>query len=108
MARTSGYEPVEVGDTTFHELVAGGPELAARIERAAAHLAARGFGKGDVLAIKAPNSESWAEAALAAMTLGGAVTGIGATATDEEVERQLADSRAALLIDRFDELEPAG
>jgi acyl-CoA synthetase (AMP-forming)/AMP-acid ligase II len=36
------------------------------------------------------------------------VTGISPVATDEEVERQLADSGAALLIDRFDDLRPAG
>jgi acyl-CoA synthetase (AMP-forming)/AMP-acid ligase II len=110
---------------TFHELVAtvaarqperlaidglSYGELAARVERVAAVLAARGFGPGDVLAIKAPNAAPWAGVALAAMTAGGAVTGIGASATDEEVARQLADSGASLLVDGFDEslLEPAG
>jgi acyl-CoA synthetase (AMP-forming)/AMP-acid ligase II len=104
MVWTSRYEPVEAGGTTFPELVGDGPEIV----RAAGHLAARGFGKGDVLAIKAPNSAEWVGMALAAMRLGGAVTGISPVATDEEVERQLADSGAALLIDRFGDLEPAG
>jgi acyl-CoA synthetase (AMP-forming)/AMP-acid ligase II len=113
MVWTSRYEPVEVGDTTFHELIgavcARQPdrvaidgltygELAARVERVAALLTARGFGPGDVLAIKAPNMAPWAGVALAAMTLGGAVTGIGSTATRPEVERQLADSRASILV----------
>jgi acyl-CoA synthetase (AMP-forming)/AMP-acid ligase II len=116
MVRTSAYEPVETGDTTFHELAlaAGAPdrpaidgltygELAGRIERVGAALAARGFGPGDVLAIKSPNLAPWAGVALAAMTAGGAVTGISPVATADEVARQLADSGASLLIDRFDE-----
>ena len=115
---TSRYEPVEAGGSTFHELIAAVAarqpdrvaidgltygELAGRIERVAALLAARRFGPGDVLAIKAPNTAPWAGVALAAMTAGGAVTGIGPSATDEEVRRQLADSGASLLIDRFDD-----
>ena len=78
-------------------------ELAGRVERVSALLAERGFGPGDVLAIKAPNAAPWVGVALAAMTAGGAVTGIGPSATDEEVARQLEDSGASLLIDRFDE-----
>jgi acyl-CoA synthetase (AMP-forming)/AMP-acid ligase II len=77
-------------------------ELARRVERVGALLAERGFGPGNVLAIKAPNSAPWAGVALAAMTAGGAVTGIGPSATDDEVARQLEDSGASLLIDRFD------
>jgi acyl-CoA synthetase (AMP-forming)/AMP-acid ligase II len=118
MVWASRYAPVEAGGTTFHELISAVAarqpdrvaidgltygELARRVERVTALLAARGFGPGDVLAIQAPNMAPWAGVALAAMTAGGAVTGIGATATDEEVARQLADSGASLLIDRFDE-----
>ncbi|HEY6694650.1 MAG TPA: AMP-binding protein [Solirubrobacteraceae bacterium] len=78
---------------TFHELVhaAGGT-------RAEAALAARGFGEGDVLAIQMPNGPAWIEAALAAMRLGGAVTGVSLAATPGEVRGQLVDSGAALLM----------
>ena len=116
---TSRYAPVEVGGTTFHELVAatvarhgdrvafvdgaGGRELsyatlADRADRVAATLAASGFGAGDVLALQAPNMAPWAGIALGAMSLGGAVTGIPVTATADEVKRQMTDSRAALLV----------
>ena len=116
---TSRYEPVEVGGTTFHDLVAetaarhgdrvafvdgsGGRELtyatlADRADRVAATLAASGFGPGDVLALQAPNMAPWAGISLGAMSLGGAVTGVPVTATDEEVKRQTADSGAALLV----------
>jgi acyl-CoA synthetase (AMP-forming)/AMP-acid ligase II len=119
MVWTSRYEPVEVGGTTFHELVLataarhadrvafvdgpGGRELtyatlAERARRVAATLAAGGFRPGDVLALQAPNLAPWAGIALGAMSLGGAVTGIPTTATDEEVKRQMTDSGAALLI----------
>jgi acyl-CoA synthetase (AMP-forming)/AMP-acid ligase II len=113
MVWTSRYEPVEVGDTTFHELIAataarqpervaidglGYGELAQRVERVAATLAARGFGPGDVLAIQAPNMAPWAGVALAAMTAGGAVTGISPMATGDEVARQLGDSGASILV----------
>jgi acyl-CoA synthetase (AMP-forming)/AMP-acid ligase II len=116
---TSPYEPVEVAGTTFHELVLataarhgdrvafvdgpGGRELtyatlADRADRVAATLAAGGFGTGDVLALQAPNMAPWAGIALGAMSLGGAVTGIPMTATDDEVKRQMTDSGAALLV----------
>jgi acyl-CoA synthetase (AMP-forming)/AMP-acid ligase II len=116
---TSRYEPVEVGGTTFHELVFGtaarhrdrvafvdGPggreltygTLADRADRVAATLTASGFGAGDVLALQAPNMAPWAGIALGAMSLGGAVTGVPMTATDDEVKRQMKDAGAALLV----------
>jgi acyl-CoA synthetase (AMP-forming)/AMP-acid ligase II len=117
MPFTSSYEPVEAGGSTFHELVGATAarqpdrlaidgltygELSGRVERVAALLAARGFGPGDVLAIKAPNMAPWAGVALAAMSRGGAVTGISAAASRPEVERQLADSGASILITQDD------
>jgi len=116
---TSRYAPVEVGGTTFHDLVAASaarhgdhvafvsvPEgreltyatLAERADRVAATLAASGFAAGDVLALQAPNTAPWAGIALGAMSLGGAVTGVPMTATDEDVKRQMADSGAKLLV----------
>jgi acyl-CoA synthetase (AMP-forming)/AMP-acid ligase II len=114
---TSTYAPVPVGGVTFPDLVvdrgasvdgltlragaatnvlAGRATL--RVDLAADKLAARGFGAGDVLALQAPNSAEWVALALAAMRLGGAVTGVPVTATPQEVERQLIDSGAALLV----------
>ena len=119
MTWTSEYEPVEVGGTTFHELVGAtaarhgervavvdGPSgagvtystLLARPERVAATLAARGFGPGDVLAVQAPNIPPWAGIALGAMAAGGAVTGVSAVSTPGELERQLIDSGASQLV----------
>jgi acyl-CoA synthetase (AMP-forming)/AMP-acid ligase II len=85
------YEPVEVGGAPLHELVS--------VETGAmeAVLTARGFGRGDVLALQAPNSREWVATAFAALRLGGAVTGVSVVATPEEVERQLIDAGAALL-----------
>ncbi|HEY7077612.1 MAG TPA: AMP-binding protein, partial [Solirubrobacteraceae bacterium] len=76
---------------TFHDLIG----LNSRLE---ASLAARGFGAGDVLAVRLPNGREWIDAALGAMRLGGAVTGVSVVATDDEVRRQLVSSGAALLL----------
>jgi acyl-CoA synthetase (AMP-forming)/AMP-acid ligase II len=127
MVWTSRYAPVAVGGTTFHELVAaaaarhgdrvafvdgaGGPchreltyaTLMDRADRVAATLAAGGFGPGDVLALQAPNMAPWAGIALGVMSLGGAVTGVPMSATDDEVKRQMKDSGAALLVRDIDE-----
>jgi acyl-CoA synthetase (AMP-forming)/AMP-acid ligase II len=78
---------------TFHELIG----LESRLE---ATLAGRGFGAGDVLAVRLPNGPAWIDAALGAMRLGGVVTGVSVSATDDEVQRQLASSGAALLLTR--------
>jgi acyl-CoA synthetase (AMP-forming)/AMP-acid ligase II len=88
---TSHYEPVEVGGARFDDLV--------MVETGAteATLTAQGFGRGDVLALQAPNSPEWIATALGGLRLGGAVTGVSALATPAEVERQLLDSGAALL-----------
>src|SRR5829696_6482463 len=119
MLWASGYEAVEVEDTTLHRLVAetaGGMgespalidgstgyvvsygTLASRIERVAAGLAARGFGAGDVLALWAPNLPQWAGVALGAMVAGGTVTGINPAFTERELKGQIADSRASILV----------
>ena len=44
------------------------------VERVAAGLAARGFGRGDVLALSSPNLPEYALALYGAMAAGGAVT----------------------------------
>ncbi|MGZ8754476.1 MAG: AMP-binding protein [Acidimicrobiia bacterium] len=66
--------------------------------RAAGGLAARGFGPGDVLAIMAPNVPEYAIAFHAAALLGGISTTINPTYTAEEVEYQLNDAGAKLMV----------
>ena len=72
--------------------------LAACTERIAANLQGRGFGPGEVLALWAPNSAVWASVALGAIRAGLAATGVGPAAAESELSRQLADSRAAVLV----------
>ena len=119
MAWTSNYQPVGVGGTTLHRVVAetasrsgerpalvDGPSglrvsyavLAARMGGVAAGLAARGFGHGDVLALWAPNLPQWAGVALGAMAAGGTVTGANPAYTERELTQQLADSGASMLV----------
>ena len=118
MVWRSAYEPIETGEDTFHATIVAiaremgdhvalidGPsratisyaELAARIDRAAAGLAARGLRPGDVLALWAPNSPEWAIAALGAMAAGATVSGVSPVATERELAGQLMDCEAAIL-----------
>jgi acyl-CoA synthetase (AMP-forming)/AMP-acid ligase II len=112
---TSPYAPLEPEDVAVDELVlrdapertalidgASGEalsyaELAARTDRVAGALAARAFGPGDVLAVRAPNAPPWIIAALGAIRAGGAVTGIGVRASRRELAAQLADAGASIL-----------
>lgn len=73
-------------------------ELALKIERAASSLHARGFRKGDCLAIFSPNIPEYAIAFHAAARLGGVVTTVNPLYTAEEVAHQLADACAKYLV----------
>ena len=73
-------------------------QLAGGVERVAAGLAARGFGKGDVLALSSPNLPEYALAMYGAMAAGGAVTGANPLLTVGELAGQLADAGASLLV----------
>jgi non-ribosomal peptide synthetase component F len=68
-----GEKPALVDGATGRTL--GYRQLAAGVERVAAGLAARGFGKGEVLALASPNLPEYALAAYGAMAAGGVVTG---------------------------------
>jgi acyl-CoA synthetase (AMP-forming)/AMP-acid ligase II len=72
--------------------------LRARVEGIAAGLAQNGFGRGEVLALWAPNVPQWLGVALGAMAAGGAVTGISPLAADRELSGQLIDSGASVLV----------
>ena len=73
-------------------------QLAAGVERVAAGLAARGFGKGGVLALYSPNLPEYALAVYGAMAAGGTVIGANPLLTVEELAGQLADADASLLV----------
>ncbi|MFL6231164.1 MAG: 4-coumarate--CoA ligase family protein [Pyrinomonadaceae bacterium] len=72
--------------------------LAESVRLVASSLNARGFVKGDVLAIFSPNTVEYPVAFHAAALLGGVVTTLNPLCTAEEVAKQLADSRARYLV----------
>jgi acyl-CoA synthetase (AMP-forming)/AMP-acid ligase II len=119
MVWRSAYEPIETSDATVHGTIAataramgdhvglidgssgaaiGYAQLAARVDRAAAGLAARGLHPGDVLALWAPNSPEWAITALGAMAAGAAVTGVSPMCAERELAGQLMDCEASILV----------
>ncbi|MEZ5288234.1 MAG: AMP-binding protein [Vicinamibacterales bacterium] len=73
-------------------------DLGRRIRRVAGGLEALGHGPGQVLALWAPNMPPWAGVLFGAWTAGMAVTPIGVAASDEEVERQLVETGASVLV----------
>ena len=73
-------------------------ELEAAIRSLAGGLAAAGFGRGDVLALMAPNSPEYAVVFHGAAMAGGTVTTINPAYTQAEVHHQLADSGARILV----------
>jgi acyl-CoA synthetase (AMP-forming)/AMP-acid ligase II len=73
-------------------------QLADGVERVAAALAARGFGRGDVLALSSPNLPEYAVALYGAMAAGGAVTGTNPLLTAGELATQLADAGASVVV----------
>ncbi|MBV8990190.1 MAG: AMP-binding protein [Solirubrobacterales bacterium] len=72
--------------------------LAAAARRTAAGLAARGFGRGDVLAIYSPNTPEFAVLVLGAAMAGGTITMINPLYTVGELASALRDSRAQILV----------
>jgi acyl-CoA synthetase (AMP-forming)/AMP-acid ligase II len=73
-------------------------QLAEDIQSVAVSLAQRGFRKGDVFAICAPNMLEYLVFFHAAASLGGVVTTLNPLSTTDEVARWLNDSRAAYLL----------
>ena len=73
-------------------------ELEAAIRSLAGGLAAAGFGRGDVLALMAPNGPEYAVVFHGAAMAGGTVTTINPVYTQAEVHHQLADSGARILV----------
>jgi acyl-CoA synthetase (AMP-forming)/AMP-acid ligase II len=87
--------PALIDGASGHTTRYGG--LADGVRRIAAGLAARGFGRGDVLAINAPNAPEWPLPVLGALAAGGTVTTANPLHTADELAPQLADARARIL-----------
>ncbi|BDH55731.1 AMP-binding protein [Tsukamurella sp. PLM1] len=66
--------------------------------RAAATLAARGVGRGDVVAVLLPNTADLIVTLFAAWRLGAAVTPINPALTADEVRYQVTDAGSAVLV----------
>jgi acyl-CoA synthetase (AMP-forming)/AMP-acid ligase II len=73
-------------------------QLAGAVRKAAAGLAARGFGQGDVLGISCPNLPEYAVVLLAVASLGGICTTVNPLYTAAELTTQLVDAGAKLLV----------
>jgi acyl-CoA synthetase (AMP-forming)/AMP-acid ligase II len=73
-------------------------ELERSVRSLAAGLSARGFAKGDTFAIYLPNVPEYAIAFYGAVAAGGCCTTANPVYTVRELGRQLADSRAKLLL----------
>lgn len=95
-ARRYGDKPALIDGLSGRALTYS--ELVEKIERVAASLHKRGFGKGDCLAIFSPNVPEYAIAFHAAAHLGGVVTTINPLYTAEEVAHQLEDAGAKYLV----------
>ena len=73
-------------------------QLLSDTDRLGRGLADRGFGKGDVCAIFSPNVPEFALAFHGVLRIGGIVTTVNPTYTAEELERQLTDASAKILV----------
>jgi 4-coumarate--CoA ligase len=73
-------------------------ELDDAVRRLAGGLVAAGLGKGEVLAIMAPNSPDYGVVFHAVALAGGVITTINPTYTDNEVHHQLVDAGATRLV----------
>ncbi len=73
-------------------------QVAARAQKVAAGLAARGFGKGDVFAIYCPNLPEFALALYGTLLAGGTVTTINPLYSVDELVFQLNDAGAKFLL----------
>jgi acyl-CoA synthetase (AMP-forming)/AMP-acid ligase II len=81
------------GETTAYE------EFAARVDATATALQAQGIGKGDVVGLIGPNSVEWGIAYHGILRAGAVVTPMNPLLTPEEIDRQVQNSGAKLVID---------
>jgi acyl-CoA synthetase (AMP-forming)/AMP-acid ligase II len=98
MGRAAGYgdRPALIDGPTGRTLTYAA--LAGLVRRIAAGLTARGFGKGDVLAIYSPNLPEYAAVLHAVAMVGGITTTVNPLYTAHELRNQLSDAGASLLV----------
>jgi acyl-CoA synthetase (AMP-forming)/AMP-acid ligase II len=115
----SPHLDVEIPDMALHELVLGGAaergsraavvdgptgraltygQLAAGVRQMAAGLSARGFARGDVLAVYSPNLPEYAVAFYGVSAAGGVTTTVNPLYTGGELAVQLADAGARFVL----------
>ena len=116
---TSPYDDVEIPDVGIHQLILAsadqradrmaiidGPsgrsltfaQLGDAIRRFAGGLSAKGFGKGDVLAVISPNLPEYAVIFHGTCLTGGSVTTVNPTYSADEIAYQLRDAGATVAI----------
>ncbi|HEY0080127.1 MAG TPA: 4-coumarate--CoA ligase family protein [Pyrinomonadaceae bacterium] len=95
-ARTRTEKPALIDGLSGRTLTYG--QLMEQVRRVAAGLAARGFRKGDVLALYSPNCPDYAVVFHAVASLGGINTTINPVYTADEAAHQLRDASADYLV----------
>jgi 4-coumarate--CoA ligase len=95
-AERLGDKPALIDGASGRTLTYAG--LAGAIRSLAGGLAAKGFGRGDVLALMSPNIPEYAVIFHGVATAGGTITTINPTYTAQEVHKQLVDSAASILV----------
>jgi len=90
-ARTALVDGVSGAATTYGELVE-------QVDRVAGALAARGVRRGDVVALHCPNTPAFVLAFFGALRAGAVVTPVNSLSVARDVEGQLRDSGASLLV----------
>ncbi|HWF74048.1 MAG TPA: 4-coumarate--CoA ligase family protein [Solirubrobacteraceae bacterium] len=95
-ARELGDRPALIDGPSGRSLTYG--ELEEAVRSFAAGLAARGFAQGDTFAICMPNAPEYAVAFHGVLAAGGRCTTANPLSTAAELSRQLADSRARMLL----------
>jgi 4-coumarate--CoA ligase len=91
-----GDKPALIDGPTGRTLTYAG--LAGAVRSLAGGLVARGFAKGETLALMSPNIPEYAVIFHGVALAGGVVTTINPTYTEPEVHKQLLDSRATILV----------
>src|SRR4051794_16491567 len=95
-ARELGDKPALIDGPTGRVLTYAALEQGVRT--LAGGLVARGFAKGEVLALMAPNLPEYAVVFHGVAFAGGVITTINPTYTEREVHSQLVDSAATILV----------
>jgi 4-coumarate--CoA ligase len=95
-AATLGDKPALVDGPSGRTLTYA--QLAGGVRALAGGLVARGFARGEVLAVMAPNIPEYAVLFHGVAMAGGVITTINPTYTEGEVHKQLVDSGATILV----------